>query len=216
MSHQRVPQILDATSRVLARWGMDGLTLEKVADEAGLSRSLVRHFVGNRDDLIASYRQRLFDRYSYDFLSAQVQDGETHASDVVLEILFDGASNYDDFAAIDAIIASSHTDPALRADILTIYRGLETAIANAVRHDHPEWESRQVESTAYQVLSLAYGHWTMYALGFPDDRRDAARDAIRSLLQPNAEPSRATVQTQPSRPASPSDATRPPRGRSAH
>lgn len=52
LAAERRQQVLEAASRCLARNGLAGTTLEKIAEESGLSRSHVRHYVGNRDDLL--------------------------------------------------------------------------------------------------------------------------------------------------------------------
>jgi len=174
-----VEQILEATGRAIARYGVEGATLERVAAEAGFSRSLVRYFVGNRDELVALYRQRLLDRYSR--LPVRSVDG-VPATQLLLEALFDDQPDLDDYAAIDAILAATRHDDALRDDVLALYRGMETAIAQAVRHDHADWDDQRVRDAAYHVLTAVYGHWTMHSLGFPADRALVAREQARRAL----------------------------------
>ena len=49
---QRREEILTAFARCVALYGVEGATLEKIAAEAGIARPAVRHFVGNRDELV--------------------------------------------------------------------------------------------------------------------------------------------------------------------
>ena len=179
IADERVEQIVQAFGRAVARYGVEGATLERVAAEAGLTRSLVRYFVGNRDDLVALYRQRLLDRYTE--LPVESVDG-VPATELLLRALFDDEPDLDDYAAIDAILAAARYDEALRDDVLTFYRGMESAIAQAVRHDHADWGEQRVQDAAYQVLTAVYGHWTMHSLGFPSDRAAAAREQARLAL----------------------------------
>jgi len=179
IADERVEQILAATGRAFARYGVEGATLERVAAEAGLSRSLVRYFVGNREDLVALYRQRLLDRYSA--LPEESVDG-VPATALLLEALFDDEPDLDDYAAIDAILAAARYDDALREDVLAFYLRMESSIARAVRHDHADWDEQRVSEAAYQVLTAVYGHWTMHSLGFPADRAAAAREQARAAL----------------------------------
>ena len=179
IAEERVEQILEATGRAIARYGVEGATLERVAAEARLSRSLVRYFVGNRDDLVALYRQRLLDRYST--LPVRSVDG-VPATQLLLEALFDEQPDLDDYAAIDAILAATRHDDTLRDDVLAFYSGMESAIAQAVQHDHADWDEQRVKDAAYQVLTAVYGHWTMHSLGFPSDRAEAAREQARLAL----------------------------------
>ena len=57
-AEERKEQILDAFERCVVRTGIQGVTLEGVAKEAELPRSLVRHFVGNRDDMVEAVFER--------------------------------------------------------------------------------------------------------------------------------------------------------------
>lgn len=180
MASERTGQILDAVARCIARRGIDGFTLEQVAAESGLSRSLIRHYAGNRDNLIAMFRQRLLTYYTYAF--EPHPDADITATELVLRTLFDEVPDLDEYAAIDAIFAASRFDESLRADLRDYYLGLEDAVAGALTRDHPDWAEHRVRSAAYQTLILAYGHWTMTALGFPGDRDETARTMARTLL----------------------------------
>ena len=61
---ERTAEILDAFERSVARFGVEGSTLERIAEEAGLRRSLLRHYVGNRDDLLDALVERFLERSS--------------------------------------------------------------------------------------------------------------------------------------------------------
>jgi len=52
ISHQRSEEILEAYERCIAKFGMHGATLAGIAQEAGLTRPLVRYHVGNQDALL--------------------------------------------------------------------------------------------------------------------------------------------------------------------
>ena len=50
---ERREQILRATVEVVARYGYDGASLVRVAEQAGVSKGLVSHYFGSKDDLMA-------------------------------------------------------------------------------------------------------------------------------------------------------------------
>ncbi len=59
---KRTQEILDAYELCIAKFGVEGTTLEILAKEAGLARALIRHHVGNRDDLLEAFQERFFAR----------------------------------------------------------------------------------------------------------------------------------------------------------
>jgi AcrR family transcriptional regulator len=51
---ERYAQVMQALVRCVARFGLEGASLTQIAAEAGLSRPLIRHHLGNREDMIAA------------------------------------------------------------------------------------------------------------------------------------------------------------------
>ena len=58
LKKERQQQIIDACERCIIRYGIAGVTLEQIAEEAGIARALIRHNLGNRDDVIKAVTQR--------------------------------------------------------------------------------------------------------------------------------------------------------------
>jgi len=54
----RREEILDATERCVARFGVEGTTLDKIAEAADMARPLIRHNLGNRDEIMAALVER--------------------------------------------------------------------------------------------------------------------------------------------------------------
>ncbi|MEM7233345.1 MAG: helix-turn-helix domain-containing protein, partial [Planctomycetota bacterium] len=63
LTKERTEQILDALERCVVHFGLGGTSLERIAEEAEMKRSILRHYVGNRDDLIVAMAERLAARY---------------------------------------------------------------------------------------------------------------------------------------------------------
>jgi len=88
---ERTEEILNAIERVVIREGVNGITLEKIAEEAGMRRSLLRHNIGNREQLLEAFLDRFFHnsdqevRKMFEYLPA------TGRIPVLLSYLFDEA-----------------------------------------------------------------------------------------------------------------------------
>lgn len=62
LKEQRYQQVMDAYESCVARYGLDGATLERIADKADLARPLIRHNVGNRRELLVGLMRRFEER----------------------------------------------------------------------------------------------------------------------------------------------------------
>lgn len=59
---EKTEDILQAYERCIANYGVEGATLQKVANEAGMARPLLRHYVGNQEELLEQSIERYFMR----------------------------------------------------------------------------------------------------------------------------------------------------------
>lgn len=62
VSHERIPQILDAAIKVFSRKGFDQARMEDVGREAGISKATVYLYFKNKDSLIDAIMERIFSR----------------------------------------------------------------------------------------------------------------------------------------------------------
>lgn len=112
---ERTEEILDAAMRCVAQHGISGLTLSKVSDVAGIARPLIRHNVGNRDELIKALTEH-FLKVSTDQFDQLVKNTsqETPLSSA-LEYLFDSKySNTTLMLVAEALIAESANDETIQ------------------------------------------------------------------------------------------------------
>ena len=77
----RREEILDAFERCVVKYGLEGSSLEQIADEAGMKRSIIRHYIGNRDELVDQLVERAVGNYRAQVMQtfAQVTEAEDHA-----------------------------------------------------------------------------------------------------------------------------------------
>ena len=63
LAEQRKEEILDAFGRCVAKFGLEGSSLEKIAEEAGMRRSILRHYLGNRDEMVIALAKKVIGEY---------------------------------------------------------------------------------------------------------------------------------------------------------
>ena len=109
----------ERVGRLVARFGLDGATLEVVAAEAGVSRPSLRHFVGNREDLIealAAHVRRDYQAKMETLFAALPQTGRIEA---LIEFMFapSAASSSEDVALAQALMAAADRYPSVAAPL---------------------------------------------------------------------------------------------------
>lgn len=149
-----------------------------------MARGHIRHYVGNRDELRELFAQRIIGRYTDQImLLAKAGEEGRRAEGIVRYFFSTEMEPDDDNAAIDALMAAARFDEVLRERIRTVYAGMESLLGKALADDHPGRPAAVYRQAAYQILSLAYGHWTFAELGFPAARAASARRLALAVIR---------------------------------
>src|SRR5690242_13453554 len=184
MAAERTEQIMRATGRCLRKFGLAGTTLERVSEESGLSRSHVRHYVGNRDDLLRGFASWLYTGYESEFTGA-VQKADPPAKlPIVLDYLFGTGflPISDDDTVIRELITAGITDERIRSIMQTQYLRAVEAIEEALTAEYPDATAAKRRSAAYGLWCLALGNSTMAELQLPVANGGLVRTAAETIL----------------------------------
>jgi len=179
----RRTQILDAAEICVAHFGVEGLTLERVAEEADLARALIRHNVGNKEDLVDALTERYLavSRAEMDDLfQALPASGKAHT---MIDWLFDPA----------------HSDPmsVLVADALVTYGAKHRETARKMRHwtektwrdiakileeEFPDCDQDKIDAAAAGLLGLFFNAESSTSMGPMTSYREATKQAATMLI----------------------------------
>lgn len=88
MAAQRKEEILDAFERCILSVGIDATSLEMLADEAKMKRSILRHYIGNRDDIVCALSKRCQNRYTEQWVQTLQWLPESDRLPALLDVLF--------------------------------------------------------------------------------------------------------------------------------
>ncbi|MEM8924173.1 MAG: TetR/AcrR family transcriptional regulator [Actinomycetota bacterium] len=176
---ERRVQILDAFLHLVRQRGHSEVTVSEVAAEAGVHRSAVRHFVGNRKDLVIGALDRIDERYDEMFEEAI---GPDPTLDALLDHLFDQA-HLADTSHIDeayfALMTAGIGDLELRAHLRgALAREIEWLAAMLTPDGDPE-----AMSVAYQIVCLAEHNVFLQRVGLEQRFSDDARRLADRLVQ---------------------------------
>ncbi|MET4157032.1 TetR/AcrR family transcriptional regulator [Agromyces sp. PvR057] len=154
VADERTKQIVEATIRTIGTNGITGASLDRIAEEAGMSRGHVRHFVGNREELLrASARSFYYDGAEGTSILPAGTDSVASALDHLFgdEFAAPGREN----AVVLGFVEAARSDPALAELIVDAYRGTHELLARLIAVEHPDADADACASTAYGIVAIA-------------------------------------------------------------
>jgi len=181
---ERFEQVMVALTRCVARYGLDGASLSAIAKEAGLSRPLIRHHLGNRDELIAALKDYLLRSFT-EQNEAMIACLPTEArSEALVDLLFsDSAGSSPEMVlAFAALTARSAEDTGLRAACRESILEFEAAVASILRSDHPQADGKALNAAAHGIAALHLNVASLAPLDMPQEWTETAHEVARKML----------------------------------
>lgn len=173
----RKEQIVAAFIDLVAANGLGGVSLDEVAVRAGVKRTAIRHFVGNRDELITAAVEEITNRAIEDL-------GESTSFTRLAARLFSPERIMNLTAAADAwivLLPEALRLPEGRHLVKSSWDQLMESISAALRLEFPGATEVRIRDTAYSVACLAEQDFVFQLVGFPRARSKAAMNAALAL-----------------------------------
>lgn len=183
LKEQRRSQILDAMERCVSRYGVEGATLERIAEEAGVRRSALRHFVGNRDALVAALCERFLARAAEQ--NAALREAARHGltAQGLLDILFDpGQSDTRSVLIAEALIAAAANDDRLAEGMANYVAQFAEVVADLLGSGFPHAAAQDCSDVAAGIVGIYFNVESLAPLGPRADMRNASLAAARRLI----------------------------------
>lgn len=185
-SQDRKTHILKATTKILNEKGLQGLSFESVANEAGLSRQLVRYYFSDLDMLVSELCDYLGNVYREMIVAGIVEVGQVERLRFFLDFLFDLAEEYRmpaNLEAYDAMVAYAVGSNQVKERLCAQYKTLGQVIAQELAIAHPELDGPSCEELSFLFVSMMHAHWSFVAsLGFSRQHSRVTRKAIDRLI----------------------------------
>ena len=183
----RKAQILQATTKLLAKEGLQALSFESVAREADLSRQLVRYYYPDLQSLIVDMCDHLGNSYRDILVSGVVEVASVKRLEFFLDFFFDLSDVHAmpiDLEVYDAMVAYAVGSDDLRASLCRQYQTLGQVMVHELAIAHPELDGPSCEELSFLFVSMMHAHWSFVAsLGYSREHSRVTRKAIDRLLQ---------------------------------
>jgi AcrR family transcriptional regulator len=136
---ERRRQILDAVEECVVRYGLEGSTLERIAAEAGVTKSNLAHFVGNRGEIIEAALTLSVNRY-VEGMQAQLSDLPAEEQlGAYVELALEGSDQTRRATVVlDALSAAAVHDEQARALLRSGLERADSWIGELVRARYPD------------------------------------------------------------------------------
>lgn len=180
---KRRKEILNAFEACVAKFGLEGATLEKIAAEAGLARALIRHNMGNREELVESLVERFLERSQSSTRDMHDNLPDSNQLSTLIEWLFD--PNYSDPQTVlvsEALIAASANDPSLAHKMRQWTNDFISGIEKVIIHDFPNAPQDRVAAVAAGITGIYFTVESMSPLGGIKSLSKNAKHAVELMI----------------------------------
>lgn len=146
MAAQRTEEILDALESCILANGIQATSLENIAETAGVKRTILRHYIGNRDDIICALSRRWREKYSEQWQQINDWLPSKNRSEAMIEALFTVGSSERVNATIigEAIFSEAKRLAPIREDQQAIMAEFHQHLHSALKTDHEDASDEQV------------------------------------------------------------------------
>lgn len=187
---ERSEEIMLAFEACVLRKGLAATTLTDVADESGLPRSLVRYFMGNRDDMVDRLVERLMNVAQARLDAVRDDAGQMSVARLLDAYFGDVFADDRSNALMNELWYLARTDPHVRDRLHGVYTYATELLAGAIDLEHPGIARARRDAAAFAVLSLAIGQSSLNDFGLsvpgPLPLREHAAAVIASLHEETA------------------------------
>ncbi|TQV89495.1 TetR/AcrR family transcriptional regulator [Aliikangiella coralliicola] len=183
VKEQRQAQILDAYEACVARYGIEGATLERIAEQAGLARALIRHNIGNRDELIDALVERFIKQTRQEIDEMMDELPKRNRLKVLTEWLFDPAHSDTQFVLVsDALFMAAINDPVLADKMRKWTMEFILAIEKLITDDYPDTDKKLVSAVAAGIVGIYFNVESLTPLGKLDKLAKDSKQAVLLLI----------------------------------
>ena len=180
---ERTHEILDAYGRCIARYGVEGATLEKTAEEAGLARALIRHNVGNKEQLLDQFFARYLERSQEEVEALFDALPPDNRVAVLIDLLFDSEfSDAHEFSVTNALLNAALERPDIADAMNKSINGFTKRIGRVLKSTFPDAGAADIDAVASGLVGIYFNVDTMASMGNEKKLRRTSKRAAQLLV----------------------------------
>ncbi len=184
LTEQRTEQILDAFERCVVKYGLDGSSLEKIGNEAGMKRTILRHYVGNREELILELANRVVEQWNEQLRLLRAAPAGNDPARALIGYLFDDmdGQSADSILVAENLIAAAERYPEVGKLMRQYVEDLTRTISERLKLVHPNSKRPRRWKIAYGIVAILFNDASLVPLGLCSKYNKAAKDCALLLV----------------------------------
>lgn len=180
---ERVDEILNAFERCLTSKGLQSITLDNIAHEAGLARRMIHHYIGNRDDVIHAAVERIIEKFTFSIFETVDKVESDQRFNATIEYIF--SETFNELPAtklVAALLAVSLYDEQVCNAVKTLYDSFHLGLDLKLKEYKPNTPEALRLQTAYSIMCLSFGGGWMRNIGFDPNLNNKNKQIAQSLI----------------------------------
>lgn len=180
-------KIILAAFEALNANGLPALSYDKIAEQSGISRQLIRYYFPDKDDLMSAlcnltgvaYRESLVELAS----NPNHPDRLKMIFDFSFDLIEEKRKPRDD-QVYDAMFSLATSSDFIRESLRAQYNLLGNVVAHEIKIKFPQMRISDADQVSFLFVCLLYGHWKMVAsLGLSEDHKYVTRRAMDRIVK---------------------------------
>ncbi len=185
LAPQRKQEILDALQQCIEKHGLAGSTMARIAEQAGVQRSLISHYFGTREDLLGALFDRMLEMRSREFESYVENHSDHTRLAAGLDYLFGGpfVAGGDGLAGTGETFSLAARSEAYRERLRVMYERFARRVEQELAKACTGTTAADRRAVAYAIVCLAEQNQSLSWLGFAPRHHRYARRAAQGLVE---------------------------------
>lgn len=158
LKEDRVEEILDAFDDCLVKYGLQGVTLERIAQKAGLARRMILHYIGRKDDVIAAAALRVAMSFKTDAHKFMTASDDKRRLEAGIDYLFsEDFYSLPNARLVAALLPASLYDPKIKTVVYKMYGLFLDELIIELKATYPHQTDDKLRECAYNIVCLSFG-----------------------------------------------------------
>ncbi|MEX0299119.1 MAG: TetR/AcrR family transcriptional regulator [Kordiimonas sp.] len=182
VKEKRTEEILLAFEKCVAKYGVEGSTLEKIAEAANLRRSLLRHYIGNKEELLDALVTRFLAESDKQIAQMKTDLTGEPANSIIEYLFYDDNTEHHATRVAHALLVAAPENKKLSSQLMKWADSFDEAVAALLKACYPQAKKADCEVVACGIVGICSNTSSLAPLGETQELRNASKEAAKRLL----------------------------------